>query len=126
MAVEKGNKNAKEILFRTGFDHLARAGSEQRQERMPAQERPGHGPAPHRREGRKAAEVHGQDVEALQGEAPGGLDAPDDRRTLQARRDPEGHAEDLHVGLHRCGLRPTRIHTDGRASIRPSVQPKGN
>ena len=55
MAVEKGNKNAKEILFRTGFDHLVRAGSEQGQERIPAQEGPEHGPAPHRREGRKAA-----------------------------------------------------------------------
>ena len=90
MAVEKGNKNAKEILFRTGFDHLARAGSEQGQEMILAQEGPGHGPAPHRREGRKAAEVHGQDVEALQGEAPGGLDAPDGRRALQARRHPDG------------------------------------
>ena len=38
-----------------GFDHLARAGTEQGQERIPAQEGPGHGPAPHRREGRKAA-----------------------------------------------------------------------
>ena len=39
---------------------------------------------------RKAAEVHGQDVEALQGEAPGGLDAPDGRRALQARQHPDG------------------------------------
>ena len=38
-----------------GFDHLARAGLEQGQERIPAQEGPGHGPAPHRREGREAA-----------------------------------------------------------------------
>ena len=58
--------------------------------RMLAQEGPGHGPAPHRREGRKAAEVHGQDVGGLQGEAPGGLDAPDGRRALQARRHPDG------------------------------------
>ena len=55
MAVEKGNKNAKEILFRTGFDHLVRAGSEQGQEMILAQEGPGHGPEPHHREGRKAA-----------------------------------------------------------------------
>ena len=35
--------------------HLARAGSEQGRERMPAEEGPEHGPAPQRREGRKAA-----------------------------------------------------------------------